>query len=430
MNILQNLIWAMSGKVATLFSGLFVGILVARYLGPEQYGLMNYVISYVFLFQTISVFGLDNIEIREEARQGSDHNTIIGTALAIRIVISVMCIVLCVATSIVLDGDAFTTTLVAVYSSSILLNTLSVIRNYFFSIVENKYVVKSEISRTVIGMLIKCALLYFHVSLEWFVVAYAFDGVLLASGYMVSYRNRVGSMRKWRYDKECAKLLVRESFPLMLTSAAFIIYQRIDQVMIGQMISKESVGHFSVASKFVEILLYIPMIFAQTVAPVLVKAREKSSEEYYRKGMLFMNISFWCSMIASAVVSVIAYWLIVIPFGEQYLPAVAILQVMSFKAASVALSNTAGTMLVVEGLQRWAIFRDTIGCIVCVGMNYLLLPRYGVVAAAVVAILSNIASGYLADCIIPQYRHLFIMQTKTILFGWRSLGNVKEFLRQ
>ena len=66
--IVQNLFWAVVGKIVNLFGGLLVGIIVARYLGPEQYGLMSYVISYVFLFQTFALFGLDSIEIREEAR--------------------------------------------------------------------------------------------------------------------------------------------------------------------------------------------------------------------------------------------------------------------------------------------------------------------------------------------------------------------------
>ena len=108
-------------------------------------------------------------------------------------------------------------------------------------------------------------------------------------------------------------------------------------------------------------------------------------------------------------------------FGSAYLPAVAILQVMSFKAAAVALSNTAGSMLVTEGLQRWAILRDGLGCATCVVLNYLLLPRYGVMAAAVVAIVSAVVAGYLADAFIPAYRHLFVKQTKALALGWREL---------
>jgi O-antigen/teichoic acid export membrane protein len=127
-------------------------------------------------------------------------------------------------------------------------------------------------------------------------------------------------------------------------------------------------------------------------------------------------------------VSVISYWLIRYTFGPAYLPAVAVLQVMAFKAASVALSNTAGAMLVTEGLQRWAICRDSIGCAVCIILNYLLLPRYGVTAAAFVSIASNIAAGYLADAFIPAYRHLFICQTKTLIFGWKDCLRVKSLI--
>ena len=60
-------------------------------------------------------------------------------------------------------------------------------------------------------------------------------------------------------------------------------------------------------------------------------------------------------------------------------------------------------MLVIEGLQRYAIFRDSLGCVVCILLNYIFLPKYGMLAAAVIAILSNMAAGYLADAIIPAY---------------------------
>ena len=140
--------------------------------------------------------------------------------------------------------------------------------------------------------------------------------------------------------------------------------------MIGNMIDKSSVGYFSVAAKFTEVLIFLPMILAQTITPILVKARERNVEEYKSKAQQFMNISFWLSLTVSAIVSMLAYWLIRLTFGQAYLPAVAVLQVMAFKTASVALSNTAGAMLVTEGLQRYAILRDGFGCIVCVLLNY------------------------------------------------------------
>lgn len=426
--IVKNVYWAIAGKMANLFSGLVVGIMVARYLGPEQYGLMNYVISYVFLFQTISCFGLDQIEIREESKGRMPYQTVIGTSAIIRIVLAVIFMMLVVLTSWQFDADAFTTLLVFIYSLSIPLNCCMVIRNYFTAIVQNEYVVKVEIGRTLLGVAIKLLLLWLDATLVWFIVFSTFDFVLTASGYIAAYHTKVGRMSEWNFDRQCARYMLKEAFPLLLTNTAVIVYQRIDQVMIGQLIDKESVGYFSVASRFVEVLMYIPMILSQTVMPVLVQKLNEGKEAYERSAQQFMNMSIWCSFIASVFTSLIAYWLVTLLFGEAYMPAVIILQIMSFKAASVALSNTAGAMLVAEGLQKYAIFRDAFGCLVCVVLNYLLLPRYGVVAAAYVAILSTIAAGYVADAFIPAYRHLFIRQTKALLFGWKDVHHVKSII--
>lgn len=419
--IVQNLFWAVTGKIVNLIGGLLVGIIVARYLGPEQYGLMSYVISYVFLFQTLTLFGLDSIEIREEARSEVPYQTVIGTAFGLKLCFGIFFIAASILTSWMMEADGYTTLLVSIYSLSIVLNTLIVIRNYFTALVQNEYVVKAEISRTLIGIVIKVVLLLLNASLTWFVAVYMFDFVLLGTGYIVAYRTKIGSLRLWRFDFGYAKFLLRESFPLLLTNAAIIIYQRIDQVMIGNMIDKESVGYFSVAAKFTEVLIFMPMILAQTITPVLVKIRQQSQDAYSVKAQQFMNVSFWLTLMVSALVSVLAYWVVSLTFGSAYLPAVAILQVMAFKAAGVALSNTAGAMLITEGLQRWSIFRDGLGCVVCVVLNYLLLPRYGVMAAAFVSIASNIAAGYLADAVIPAYRHLFVCQTKALMTGYTDL---------
>lgn len=428
-NIVKNLFWSVLGKIVNLLSGLIVGIIIARYLGPEQFGLMNYVISYVFLFQTFAIFGLDAIEVREEARNQTPIHVIIGTAFFLKIIFGAIFMFMAILTSWIMDADGYTTLLIAIYSFSIVVNSFSVIRNYFMAIVENEFIVKAEIARTLISIAIKIILLFFQASLTIFIIAYLFDFSLLASGYVMAYHSKGKKMREWNFSLKCSKYLLKESFPLMLTSAAVIIYQRIDQVMIGQMIDKTAVGYFSVASRFVEVLIYIPMMLAQTITPILVSNREKSEVDYIRKGQQFMNFSLWCSLLASILTSLFAYWIVLFTFGTAYLPAVTVLQILAFKAASVALSNTAGAMLVTEGIQRYAILRDGFGCIVCVILNYILLPRYGIIAAAFVAIASNVAAGYLADALIPAYRHLFSRQTKALLFGWKDILSLRILLK-
>lgn len=428
--IVSNLIWAVGGKTINLAGTLILGIIVARYLGPKQYGLMNYVISYVFLFQTLASFGLDNIEIREEAKAKTPHNVITGTAFYLKLAFGIICVALSILTALLLSEDPYTITLIAIYASYIVFNSFVVIRNYFTSIIQNKYIVISEIFRTFVGIAIKLILLFADCSLTWFVAAFAFDWALLAGGYISAYHTKVGHLKDWTFSIPYARYMLRESLPLLITNAAVIIYQRIDQFMIGQLLTdKANVGYFSVAAKFVEVMIFIPATLATTISPILVNIKRTDESLYRIKSQYFMNISLWISILSSCAVSIIAYYLILFTFGKMYLPAVAILQVLSFKMAATALSNTAGTMLIVEGLQKYVFYRDILGCIVCVALNYLLLPRFGVIASAFVAIAANIMAGYISDALIPAYRHLFCQQTKALLLGWRDLIHIKQLLK-
>ena len=435
--VVRNLLWAVTGKVVTLLGSLLVGIFVARYLGPEQYGLMNYVISYVALFQVFASFGLDNIEICEEAKQqGSEQghtptkesNKILGTAFGLKCIFALITMALVIGTAWMFEADTFTRWMISLYSVSVIMQTFGVIRNYFTSIVWNEYIVKTEISRTLIGAGIKVVLLLLHAPLAWFIAAALFDTVLIAGGYLLSYRKKIATPRLWSFDRQTAKYLLKEAFPLLLSGAAVVIYQKIDQVMIGNMIDKEAVGFFSVATAFVGVLMFVPITITDTYMPIISNLWHTDKEEYNKQNQQFMNITVWGTLLCAIVVCLLSYPLVRYTFGVQYIPAVSILQVLSFKAVSVALSSVAGKMIVVEGLQKWAILRDTTGCIVCVLLNYLLLPRLGVTAAAWIAIISNLAAGYLSSLFIPAYRHTFVCQTKCIFMGWKDLGHIGKIL--
>ena len=429
IKVFRNLYWAVLGKVVTLLGSLFVGILVARYLGPEQYGLMSYVISYVSLFQIFAMFGMTSIEIREMARDGADINSILGTVFRIKLVLAIITVILVIGTALIFETDTFTILMISLYSLSIILNRFTVIRSYFTSIVWNEYIVKTEISRTLFGAGIKIILLLVKAPLWCFILAMVFDVVILSLGYVYAYQIKIGSMSLWKYDWNLAKYLLKQSLPILFSGAAVVVYQQIDQVMIGNMIDKESVGYFSVAAKFTEIIIFIPTILCQTISPILVRLKDKSMEEYLKKSQIFINILVWSTFIISSLVALLSKWLIGFTFGSQYAEAVSVLQVLSFKSVAVALSVAAGNIIIIEKIQKYTVFRDVLGCVFCICLNLLLIPSLGVIGAAIVAILSNIVAGYVSDLLIPTYRHIFKMQTKAIFCGWLDLLKIKTILQ-
>ena len=81
--------------------------------------------------------------------------------------------------------------------------------------------------------------------------------------------------------------IIKESFPLVLSGAAVVIYQRIDQVMIGNMIDKSSVAYFATAGKFLDLVIFLPMVLTQTITPLLVVVKEDDYEKYVQKSINF-----------------------------------------------------------------------------------------------------------------------------------------------
>ena len=424
--VLANVGWAMLGKGVRILAEIFVGILVARYLGPEKYGLMSYVVSFVSLFSILATFGLDNIEIRELARDREAKEVLIGTAFRLKLAFAAITIVLIGGIVLAFEPDRFTQTMIMVYAVSILVNSVGVIRNYFTSIVLNEYVVKTEIFRTVVGMGIKVALLVLRAPLAWFIVAVTFDSLLVASGYLYAYAAKVGKVADWRFDRRVAGHLVRQAFPLLLSGAAVLIYQRIDQVMIRNMIDDASVGYFSIAGKFTELILFLPIVMSQTVAPLLVRTRERDEEIYRQKRQQFVDAIVWTAMLLAVLVCLGAPWLVRWAYGRQYRAASPVLQILAFKAVGTALTASSGQLVIIEHLQKWAVVRNVIGCVVCVGMNYLLIPRFGIVGSAWATIFTVAFTGCLANAFIPPYHAIMKIQIKSLLFGWRELLQVRK----
>jgi len=81
-----NASWVMAEKILRMFMGLFVGIWVARYLGPEDFGLLSYAQSFVFLFVTIATLGLDGIVVRELVKNEAKRDVLIGTAFILKLI--------------------------------------------------------------------------------------------------------------------------------------------------------------------------------------------------------------------------------------------------------------------------------------------------------------------------------------------------------
>lgn len=417
--IIRNVCWAVIGKVATLFSTLIVGIFVARYLGPKQYGLMNYIISIVSLFTVFATFGSSEIIIRELSKKERPKEVVLGSAMALRVGLAILCFISIIIYLFFSSETTETSILILIYSSSIFFSCSEVIRFYFTSIVDNEYIVKSEIFRTIIGAIAKIVLLFCKAPLIAFVFALAFDFLLLASGYIVVYRKKVDPICQWNIDFKFVKALLITSFPLLISSAAVIIYQRIDQVMIAKMLDNEFVGYFSTAMSFVNILAFIPIIIMQTTSPILVEYWKNDKLKYEQESQRIIGATTWLLIILCSIVALLSSPIINYTYGACYTDAIPVLQILVFKVVGIAIINLSGQLIIIENIHQLAFIRNILSCVICIICNYYFIPRWGIIGSAWATIITVFFTGEVANIFIPKYHHILKKQNIALLLGWK-----------
>ena len=397
--IIRNVFWAVIGKVITLFSTLIVGIFVARYLGPKQYGLMSYVISIASLFTVFATFGSSEIIIRELSKKEKPKEVVLGSAMALRMGLAILCFI-SIVIYLFFSGETTET-------------------STFTSIVDNEYIVKSEIFRTIIGAIVKIILLFCKAPLIAFVFALAFDFLLLASGYIVVYRKKIGPICQWNIDFKFVKTLLTTSFPLLISSTAVIIYQRIDQVMIAKMLDNEFVGYFSTAMSFVNVLAFIPITIMQTTSPILVEYWKNDKLKYEQESQRIIGATTWLLIILCSIVALLSSPIINYTYGASYTDAIPVLQILVFKVVGIAIINLSGQLIIIENIHQLAFIRNILSCVICIICNYYFIPRWGIIGSAWATIITVFFTGEVANIFIPKYHHILKKQNVALLLGWK-----------
>jgi len=411
--------WMFIGRVFTLGISFFVGVYIARYLGPSNYGLLNYVISFVGLFAFLSSFGVDGIVNREIVRDHSKKDEIIGTAFYIKIVGSILAIIMVFFVSLYITKDIFTLLLIWLFALNFIPQAFNVIEIYFQSQVLSKKVVTAQIVANIISTILKILVIILGKGIFWLMVIYVIETSIYALILLFSFRKFGNHIRKWRFSINMAKSLLRDSWPLMFASIAIGIYMKIDQVMIKNMLGNEQAGIYAVAVKLSEMWYFIPVLICTSLSPAIVNAFSISKEFFGSRMKKLYFSMFWMSFIIASITTVLAYPIVKILFGTAYLGAVTTLQIYVWAGISVSLGVATGQYLLVNNFTKISFYNTLLGAIINVILNIILIPRIGIIGAAIATVISYII-GSCGIFIFSKTRKQGVLMLKSI-FNYKSL---------
>lgn len=418
--IIANTGWLFADRILRMGVGLFVSVWVARYLGVEQFGIFNYATAFVALFSTLSTLGLDAIVVRSIVREPEKRAEILGTAFWLKLLGGIAALVLAVSCIMVVrHDDQLTISLVAILSSVGIFQAFDTIDLWFQSQVQSKYTVIAKNTAFVVITLVKVILISIHAPLISFAWAASGEIGLGAIGLMIYYKIRGYSPLLWPWSLPLAKILLKESWPLILSGLTIMIYMRIDQIMLGQMIGDKAVGIYSVATRISEVWYFIPMAIASSVSPAIYEAKEVSESLYYKRIEKLLRLLSWLSIVVAVPMSFISGTIITILFGKSYEASGFILAIHIWSSLFVFMGVGTSPWFIAEGLTQFALRRTIMGAITNVILNIFLIPAYGEAGAAIATVISQAIASFLSNATHPKTRKIFNLQVKSLIpFNW------------
>lgn len=412
--ILINAGWLFGDKILRMGMGLLVGVWVARYLGPEQFGLLNYAIAFVALFTAFANLGLNGIVVRDLVQDPSTAETTMGTAFVLTALGGLSAFgLLLLAIGYARPNDELAKSIVVLLSLLMVLKATDAVRYWFESQVQYKYVVWMENGVFLVISAVKIVLILTHAPLMAFVWAILAEALAVAMGLLGMYAWKGGKLISWRCRFTRAKVLLKDSWPLILSGLAIMVYMRIDQIMLGQMLGDESVGIYTVAVRISEIWYFIPMAIAASVFPSVIEAKKKSDVLYHARLQRLFNLLVLVALVVAILMTFLSEWIVTFLFGAAYNQAGSVLAIHIWAGIFVFLGVASTNWFLIEGLQRYSFYRTLSGAFVNVGLNLILIPKFGVIGAAWATVVSQACASMFFNVFNSKTRPVFFMQCKS-----------------
>lgn len=428
---LGNFTWLLADKLATLGGAAVIGILIARHLGPTDYGLQNYVVAIGAFVAAVSNLGLNGLITRDLVYQPDKEGEILGSVSGITtIAAAVITIAVGIWVALSPGVDPRIGWLIVLVAGSGILKRFDFLESWFVLHNKTKAYAVARITVTAIFMAVRIALLVMHADLQAFLITYAAEMAISGLRSMVAYKVAGGHARNWSFNWQVTSDSLRRSWPVLLSGITQFIYLRLDVMLLTWWTTPREAGIYSAAARLSEIWYFVPTLMMSALFPALLDLRRKNDPKY--DGRLQDVLDLLAAMGMSVAIAVTACAWFVIPFlyGADYARATPILMVHVWAGIFVFMRALLSKWLIAEELYIYSLVTHTTGAVINIAINVWLIPTHAGMGAAIATLVSYATAGYLSLLLSKRTRPMFWMMTKSLIWFRRAPSLIRFAMSQ
>ena len=393
--ILSNTNWLLFERIFRMGLGIFVGVWVARYLGPRQYGILSYASSVVAFLGVFVYLGLSGIVVRDVVKYPEEKELLLGTTFVLKTVGGIIGYIIIMMLALIMHkNDSTQFWILLIIGAGLVFGGFDVIHLWFHSQIQAKYVVYATSCSLILASVLKIILIVIGAP----VVAFACVGLIEVSVtsiiFVYMYKCKVGSLFNWRSKLSKAKELLSQSRLLIFSHFFVIVYLKIDQIMLEWIVGLKEVGIYSVAVILSESWYFIPAAIVASVFPKLTEQRTKNEVAYNKNLQKIYDALFLLALSLALLITLFSHTIISILYGGAYEKAAAILMVHIWAGVFIFMRQLFSKWLIIEALLKYSLYTHGLGAILNVLINLILIKPYGGLGAAVATLISYAGASY------------------------------------
>ena len=409
---LQNASWMVGSKIVQMMISLIVSMLTARYLGPSNYGLINYAGSYVSFFLSFCDLGIKSILVREYIHNPDRQGETTGTTLGLQLVSSIISIIVIFCTVSIIDrNEPITIWVCALHSLKLIFHVFDNLCYWFQARQESKYPAIASVIALVITSAYKIFLLATGKSILWFALSVALDNAVVAAFLFIIYKKKNGQRMTFSWIR--ARELLSQSYHFILSGLMITIYGQTDKIMLKQMLDSSQVGYYSTATTLCSLWTFVLVSILDAFRPDIIETHKIDHELYLKKLRRLFSVIFYICISVSFVMLFAAKPIVSLVYGKAYLSAVPCLQVVSWYTAFSYMGGARTIWVICENKQKWLKYINILSAIVNVILNFIFIPIWGGVGAALASLITQICT----SIVIPLFFKDMRESSKLMLDG-------------
>lgn len=407
-------------KLFAMLVGFIVGAYVARYLGPENFGLLSFATSLAGLFMPLNRLGLNLIVVREVATNPEESAEIINSAFTLKAIASLLSLLITFSLSLFVLDDPIVSGLISILAIGQFFKAFNVLEFYFQTQLKS---IKTTISRNIsilVSAVYRYGLILSGSGLLFFGYAPLIDAFLAATLLCMFYFKEAKVVLKLNFDINRAKSLLKESLPIILAAMATAIDLKIDQVIIKFYLPVSDLGNYAAAARISELWYFVPSALMVSYLPDLSK-RVKRGDDLTLMIKRLAAILFYTAFFVSIMTMFTSDLIIRTIFGAEYMLAAEILVIHIWGACFVYVGQITSKIIVARGLQKFLLYIRLVSSSLNILLNLIFIPKFGVIGAAYATLISYSVGHFIGYIFFQKTRDIVIAQLQGIFLPSRKL---------